>query len=272
VEDETFERIPWEHLSAEKPGGPRLPTRSSLYVILAAIALAGVAFLAFSRDPGAPPPSPSSTVLIATATSETTTASSLVLAEADLRAVPEATDEVRAWAEWLSELYFTTDGSGSTELVNLLPQGSPLPLPVPEERVFVESARAISVSEEGDGFRVVVLVRLLGAVGESPYERIPDLALAWTLEWSPDGWVVVDLPERVDLPRLQAGTATALGDVPEPVHTAAVAEGRVIGGNMVGDLWKVVLTIEDQWGGTWPVVAWFTPDGSPVAPPPTAFG
>jgi hypothetical protein len=113
---------------------------------------------------------------------------------------------------------------------------------------------------------------MLAAAADIGYQRIPDRGLAWILRWEPNSWVVVDLPEEVDVPRLQAGSAPTLGEVPEPVLSAAAATGTVIGGGLVGDLWRVVVAVGDEWGGAWPVVAWFSPDGRPVAPTTTAFG
>lgn len=261
MEDETFERIPWEHLSGSKPPGPPLPLRTLAYLAAGAIAVAGLTATLVSRGDALPPttsalPIPPSTAVVVTTTS--------LLSETALQAVPDVGDEAAAWAEWMTEKYFTVDGSGASDLGGLLPPNASLPAPAPNQRVFVESARTLGVQAEGADYRATVIARLLGATDGVAYQRLPDRALVWTLRWQPEGWVVVDLPEEVTPPRLRSGPAQVQEQVPEPVLSAASQVGTVVGGGMVGDLWRVVVTVADSLGGSWPIVAWFSPDGSRV--------
>ena len=54
MEDETFERIPWEHLSGSKPPGPPLPWRTLAYLVAGAIAVAGLTATLVSRGEALP--------------------------------------------------------------------------------------------------------------------------------------------------------------------------------------------------------------------------
>lgn len=262
MDDETFERIPWEHLSASGPKRNPIPPRH-LGFGLAGVAAIAALFYMFARSEPAPPPTTKVTV-IATTTSLAKATTTSLLTEATLMALPDVADEAASWAEWMTETYLTVDGSASNDLAALLPAGSALPAPVEGQRVFVESARTIAVAEEGNNYRAVVLARLLAATGDAPYERLPDRALAWTLRWEPSGWVVVDLPEEVTAPQLRPGPSFANGPVPEPILSAASESGTVLEGTQISDLWRVVVTVSDRFGGSWPVVFWFAPDGSPV--------
>jgi hypothetical protein len=262
VDDETFERIPWEQLST-KPASSGVSMRSLGYLIAGAIAVAGLtAALVSGRGEVEPPTTtmtPTTVPLVSTSVASTT-----LVSEESLQAFPHAESEAAAWAEWVTEKYLSADGTGSSDLATLLPPGSALPVPAAGQRVFVESARAIAIATDAADHRITVLARLLGASGSEPYRRIADRALVWTLRWAPEGWMVRDLPEEVSPPRLLAGPAQATGPVPEPILTEASKLGSVMGGAMEGDLWRVVITIADSLGGTWPVVAWFSPDGSRV--------
>ena len=262
MDDETFERIPWEHLSASGPKRNPIPPRHLGYGLAGLAAIAAL-FFVFARSESSPP-STTEVVVIATTTSLAEASTTSLLTEEALMAVPNVADEAASWAEWITETYLTVDGSASTDLAELLPAGSALPAPVDGQRVFVESARTIAVAEEGNNYRAVVLARLLAATGDAPYERLPDRALAWTLRWESGGWVVVDLPEEVTAPQLRPGPPFAAGPVPEPILSAATKSGTVLEGTQVGDLWRVVVAVADRFGGSWPVVFWFAPDGSPV--------
>ncbi len=262
MDDETFERIPWEQLSGSKPSRSPVPPRTIAYLAAAALVVAGLTATLVSRGEAVPPGTTLTVTTVPTTLSTTTSIS--LLSEAALMAIPGAAAEAGAWAEWITEAYLTMDGSDATELASLFPPGTALPTPAPGQRVFVESARTISVTEVGANYRAVVLARILGALGEEGYGRLPDRGLAWTLRWDPAGWVVVDLPEEIPTPRLQSGDAFVTNEVPEPILTVASEEGLVIGGGQVGDLWRVVVSVKDSLGGTWPVVIWFSPDGSPV--------
>lgn len=183
-------------------------------------------------------------------------------------AMPESlvAGEAAAWAEVLTESYWGVDGTGASTLAPYLPPDSPLPAPAEGQRIFVESVRAISVTEESPGlYRVVVRASLLSATGSEEYQRLPARALAWTLRWQREGWRLLDLPEQIDLPHLLPAERLPTAEIPEVIRSAASQEGSVLVGGPVGDLWRVVIAVPDSAGGSWPTVRWFSPDGVAVA-------
>lgn len=266
-DDEEFERIPWGHLNSSAPSGP-VNWRLVLYGLAGAIAVAGITASIVSTLR----PSPPLTTLAATTTVGATTAtfpttSAAQFSEADLMATPESSvaGEAAAWAEILTESYWGVDGSGASGLAAYLPPNSPLPAPAAGQRVFVESARALSVTEDSPGtYRVVVRASLLSAVGTEEYQRLPARALAWTLRWQREGWQLLDLPEQIEVPLLLPADPLPAAEVPEMIRSAASETGSILTGGPVGELWRVVIAVEDPAGGSWPVVRWFSPDGVPV--------
>jgi hypothetical protein len=270
---EEFERIPWGHLSASPPARLKAANwRLVAYGLAGAIAIAGVtAYLAS----GAVPASSASTSIVTTTTAVAVSAAtstpapsiSAPVKEADLMAIPPdlAAGEAAAWAEVLTEAYWTIDGSGTSALAPYLPPDTPLPVPAPGQRRFVESVQALAVVEDGPAlFRVVVRASLLSAIGEQDYQRLPATALAWTLRWQREGWQLVDLPEQVEPPALQPADPFPKQPVPEGIAAHASALGSVLGGGPVGDLWRIVIAVADHNGGSWPVVRWYSPDGVPI--------
>jgi hypothetical protein len=202
-----------------------------------------------------------------TTVTTTPTTTSAAISEAELMAVPDAAvaSEAAAWAEVLTESYWGVDGSGISALAPYLPPNSPLPTPAEGQHLFVESARALSVLEEGPGlYRIVVRASLLSATGGEEYRRLPIQALAWNLRWERDGWRLLDLPEQVELPHLLPAPELPNAQIPTGIGTAASQAGTVLSGGPVGDLWRVVVAVSSPSGGTWPMVMWYSPDGVPV--------
>lgn len=266
-DDEEFERIPWGHLSSSPPSGP-VNWRLVFYGLAGAIAVAGITASIVSATGPAPTTTAVAAVAAAAPTTHVAPATSVApTSEADLMAIPEPSvaSEAAAWAEILTESYWGVDGSGVSTLATYLPPNSPLPTPAAEQRMFVESARAISVSEESPGtYRVVVRASLLSAVGTDEYQRLPARALAWTLRWQREGWRLLDLPEQIEAPLLLPAEALPAAEIPETIRLAASQTGSVLTGGPVGELWRVVIAVEDPVGGTWPMVQWFSPDGVPI--------
>lgn len=266
-DDEEFERIPWGHLSSSAPTGP-VNWRLVFYGLAGAIALAAITASIVSTARPTPPittPAPVSTAAPTTPLAPTTSVAPV--SEADLMAIPEPSvaGEAAAWAETLTESYWGVDGSGVSSLAPYLPPDSPLPAPAAGQRVFVESARAVSVSQESPGtYRVVVRASLLSAIGTEEYQRLPARALAWTLRWEREGWRLLDLPEQIDVPRLLPAEPLPAAEIPEAIRAAASQAGSVLTGGPVGELWRVVIAVEDPVGGSWPMVRWFAPDGVPI--------
>ena len=264
-DDEEFERIPWGHLNSSTPGGP-VNWRLVLYGLAGAIAVAGItASIVSATSPAPPLISVAATTTVGATTPSVPTTSSAPVSEADLVAIPSVAGEAAAWAEILTESYWGVDGSGATGLAAYLPPDSPLPAPASGQRVFVESARALSVTEESPGtYRVVVRASLLSAVGNEEYQRLPARALAWTLRWQREGWRLLDLPEQIEVPLLLPAEPLPAAEIPELIRSAASQTGPVLTGGPVGELWRVVIAVEDPAGGSWPMVRWFSPDGAPV--------
>ncbi|HJU52105.1 MAG TPA: hypothetical protein VJ815_07200 [Acidimicrobiia bacterium] len=268
-DDEEFERIPWGHLSSSPPSGP-VNWRFVLYGLAGAIAVGGItASIVSGTSPLPPPPSTTlaaTTTVGSTAPTSPSTSGDLV-SEADLMAIPEVSvaGEAAAWGEILTQSYWGVDGSGESGLADYLPPNSPLPAPAPGQRVFVDSARAVSVTEEAPAtYRVVVRASLLSAVGAEAYKRVPARGLAWTLRWEREGWRLLDLPTQIEVPTLLPAEPLPVAEIPEPIRLAASQAGSVLTGGPVGELWRVVIAVEDASGGSWPMVRWFSPDGAPV--------
>lgn len=264
-DDEEFERIPWGHLNSSTPGGP-VNWRLVLYGLAGAIAVAGITASIVSATRPAPPlVTQAATTTVGATTPSVPTTNAVPVSEADLMAIPAAPGEAAAWAEILTESYWGVDGTGATGLAAYLPPDSPLPAPAVGQRVFVESARALSVTEESPGaYRVVVRASLLSAVGTEEYQRLPARGLAWTLRWLREGWRLLDLPEQIEVPLLLPADPLPAAEIPELIRSAASQAGSVLTGGPVGELWRVVIAVEDPAGGTWPMVRWFSPDGVPV--------
>lgn len=263
-DDEEFERIPWGHISSGAPPRP-VTWRLVAYGLAGAMAVAGLTGSLVSR--GRSMPAPPTIVVATTATTTAPTTTSAVISEADLMAIPDAVvaSEAAAWAEVLTESYWGVDGSGISALTPYLPPDSPLPTPAEGQRIYVESARALSVLEEGPGlYRIVVRASLLSATGGEEYRRLPIQALAWSLRWERDGWRLLDLPEQVELPQLLTAPELPNAQIPAGIATAAAQTGTVLSGGPVGDLWRVVVAVSSPAGGTWPVVRWYSPDGVPA--------
>ena len=288
-DDERFDHIPWEQIA---PGGNR--NRVILYALAGAVLVTGLtASIVRSGGGGGPP----AAELVATpttaaettpptlpvASSSTTSATHPVggegqpWSEADLMAVPSETlaSEAAAVAEWVASDFFTLDGGTEIahDLVDALPEGSPLPVGLPGSRSFVEWARAISVEQPTPAsFQVLLVVRRLAAAEGESYRRMPPIAVLIRIAWTEAGWSVADLPIVADSPPLVQAAPWSQTEVPADVAATATAEigGEVIAGGTVGDFWRLVVQIEDPTGVSWPMVVWtdITGNRMPVPGPP----
>lgn len=275
-DDEHFEHIPWEHLSA--------PTSNRRWWIYAgAGALVVAAFTASLVRNSASTEQPTADIEQVTApdatamtspvtTASVTTATSGVYSEADLMAFAPADlmAEAAAMAEWIASDFFTMDGTGaiSSDLSLILPVDSSLPA-LEGHRSFVEWSSALEVEEVDSGrYRVLVVVRTLGASEGAEYRRLPPVGVWLDLQWHPDGWSLLDLPSPAELPATVQMPAWPLGDLPPAVSEAATAAGgSVLGGGQVGPHWRVVVEVTDDAGGRWPLVLWFDQSGTRIEVP-----
>lgn len=180
--------------------------------------------------------------------------------------------EAAAVAEWVASDFFTLDGGTEIahDLGNALPAGSPLPVGLPGSRSFVEWARAVTVEEPTPAsFDVLVVVRRLGAAEGESYRRMPPIAVLIRIAWTEAGWSVADLPVLADSPPLVQAAPWSQTAVPADVVATATAEtgGEVIAGVTVGDLWRLVVQIEDPTGVSWPMVIWTDITGNRIPVP-----
>jgi hypothetical protein len=208
-----------------------------------------------------------------TVTTVESTAPPALLSEADLLAAdPSETARVAAaHAEWFATVFFTLDGSEATatEVAGMLPGGSPIPSQE-GHRSFVEWARAIEVEQLDAGrFRVRVVVRAVGAADGDAYQRMPSQAIDVVVEMGSEGATVVDLPSPAPLPaRTTPAPWPEGGEVPETILAAALTatggKAEVLTAAAVGDLYRVVVLVEDLSGATWPLAVWLDESGQPV--------
>jgi hypothetical protein len=261
---EVYERIPWETL--EKKGNDR---QWLVYAVAGAIVLGALAYSFMRNQPTASPPPPE-TVTAATAPATTapshmgstpsTVASPLVVAEADLYAVePERlVDQAAGHAEWFSVEYVAFDGSQQSEetLRSLLPGDLPLPEAPDEVQVFVDWARATSVTRTGPmSFDVDVLVRSLVSAGESGFVRQRPMVVSVPVEIGDDGRAMVAGVPVVDVAELGGSVELDVGDVPDEVLSQIEPPGEVVGGLQRSDgTWDVVVMTEWSDGVRRPVL------------------
>lgn len=268
-DDEQFERIPWDQLRPTTGG-----RRGLIYAVAAAIAAAAVSATLARNLAGSPPttlplaPTPTAAQPLTTTTSlvaTATTSSPIVWSEADLMAVhpDDLRAEAAAMAEWFVADYFTADGSGGLEdqLRSMLPSEAPLPVHEPGYRSFVEWVRSVSATEAAPGqYLVQVVVRTLGAVEGSSYQRLPLRAVEVNVQWTDEGWSIADLPSPIDLPAVAVATAWPEQEIPEQVAAEAIRVGgegaTVLAGGRSGERWRVVVETVDPAGGRWPLVIW----------------
>jgi hypothetical protein len=274
--DELYESIPWDALVADDAQR----RRRWLYLAAAAIVIG-----ALSAAIGRSVPAPEEPMPVATTTTvqtlEQAPPSTAPLVEADLR--PADVEDVREMAAgvavWFLSDYFTIDGSDVTgaAVVALLPEHVSLPAPDPVVRSFVETVIPVSVEPLDSGrYRVVAIVRALQAPDGRTYLRQPARAVELFVQATAEGVGVVDLPRPVALPAVEVTTAEPVsGEIPTEVATAAREQAALWGTvdpepvavGSVGEVWRVLTSVTDDAGVSWPVVGWFDANGAAVDPP-----
>lgn len=281
--DEYFEHIPWDELMAEVDSRRRATLRWGAGAAVVLV-VAGAAWMA--REPRPAParpavaaaaapapvasPAPSSTA-VAPAVTPPEPPAARVWAEADLRAVARTDLERRAaaYAEWVLRDLFTFPSP--------VPAGfapADVPGPEPGSRSFVEWVAVVSVRELDAGrVRVEALLGRLAAAPGEEYTRIPPQAFELVFDLTSDPPTLVDLPNPV--PASPAGGEFAFGEpvaAPPRVREAATEIFGVFGtvGEIeafrVGDGWRVVGSISDPAGVSWPLAAWLDEEGNEVTP------
>ena len=261
---EVYERIPWEMLEQKKPDRQWL-----VFAVAGAVVLGA---LAYSLTSSRAEPTPVTQQAVATpavasvappvpvAPAAPASTNPVVIAEADLLAVnPERLiDAAVSHAEWFVAEYFTLDQSAQhfETLTSLMPVGVPLPTAAEGTMSFVESARAIEVTEvQPLRYDVSVLVRYLLAAGEEGYERQPPLLASVEVVVGEEG-ASVALPPRIT-PAVAEPSSPLLAEVPQAVSESAIAlsgASQVVGGIQRRDGgWTVVAMVPGPGGVVRPV-------------------
>lgn len=248
---EVYERIPWETL--EKRGGDR---QWIVYALAGAIALGALAYSFMRNQPTAVPPVAVAVTTTVPATMTTsnmdstpsTVTSPVVVAEADLYAVdPERlVDQAAGYAEWFAVEYVAMDGSEQSRqvLAAMLPRGVPLPQAPEGTQVFVDWARARSVTQTGPvDFDVEVLVRSLSSSSDGAFVRQAPLVLTVGIEIGEDGAARISgVPALVPAAPGSPADMT-LSEVPEEtIAELGLGDDEVVGGVQQADgSWEVVV-------------------------------
>ncbi|HZD21845.1 MAG TPA: hypothetical protein VE569_00340 [Acidimicrobiia bacterium] len=262
--DEVYERIPWETL--EHKSGDR---QWLVYAVAGAVVLGALAYSFTRNQPPAPPVAESPVVSTVPATTDSTAAvsppstvvSPVVVTEADLYAVdPERLiDQAAAYAEWFAVEYISYDGTEESNaiLAELLPAGVPLPEAPEGTQVFVDWARAATVTQTGPvAFAVDVVVRSLVGQDNAAFVRQRPLQVSVDIEFGDDGTPHVSQPPTVTAVETTRGQEMGLVSVPEDVVATLGVKGEVIGGRQdpEGD-WQVVVMMRGIDGVKRPVTA-----------------
>lgn len=254
TDSETYEHIPWSRLTLTND-----PTHRGRWMYVAAglliVAAIGavVARLVWQPEVAAAPsstsPPPPANQVPATAIT------AAMLSEADLMAAspPRGVEQtVAASAErfvrqWLG-------GAG-------------------ERWAYVEWTVVESVEDLGQGrFRVHLLMQLLSGA-EDETVRLPVEAVVLTIRLEGDEVSVVDLPVPIPAARLSVDRPViAATDPPPAVVTGALGavapwgEGTVVSSGLVGDRWRVEVSVKSPDGLVRTVAVWLTSDGERTDP------
>lgn len=206
METEEFEQIPWASLVAQQDDGidRRIYLAVGIVGVLV-IAVLGMRLLGGSGQPVPPPTAavtPSTSLAIEQPVS--TPPTSMVVAEADLRAA-EPVVEILAdrltevTAEWFVTDWYTRDGSEETIrsiMATLAPSVlvDTLPHATAETVAFVEWAKAVGSEDTDEGLEVTVVYRLI-VESDAGFVRQPVGTVVVTLARDGDDVSVVALPE-----------------------------------------------------------------------------
>lgn len=264
--NEVYERIPWEHL--DKQGSDK---QWLLVGLAGAVALGALAYSFMKNqpvEPAAAAPAVQQTVA-ATAqagttetgpTTATTVAIPVVISEADLYAIDpqQLADVASAHAEWFAVEYFSVDGSAesSATLLELLPEGVPMPEAPAGTQVFVDWVGTHRITQVGDlDFAVEVLVRSLVSTPDSGFIRQPVRLVEVQVSLGVDGEPrVVSAPVLLEVAPASPGRLE-LTEIPEEVRAAVSGSGNPVGGLLQADgSWRVLVMSTGPDGVTRPVM------------------
>ena len=164
----------------------------------------------------------------------------------------------------------------STPILAALPAGVTLP-GLPHDRAappisFVEWARAVDARDAGEGrFVVTVAFRTIGSTEDGGFIRLPVRAVEVSVVTGSDGGsTVADLPSPVEVTPgpLVEGWPEAATELPDAVVGAALQHAgrwgpfpQLVEGGRDGDMWRIVVSVEDEVGNRWPLVLFFGEGG-----------
>jgi hypothetical protein len=294
MDEEELEQIPWSTLITE-----HRDERRRMFLLAGGVAAALLVGFVGARlltgDPAgttidlnaaaAPGTEPSTTTTSLPAAP--TTVPSPPLSEADLMALlpDEQARAAVARAEWFVTDLFTSDldPAGAAPIREAMSAGATLPV-LPQESTavavaYVEWARAFRVEPVAPGlYRVGVVYRVLGATAEDDrFTRLTPRAVEVTVAVTPDGGTVVaDLPNPIEHPEPPLLRAPVLGTAGAPEHVLGAAlaatagwahDPRVESSGDASGLWRVVVSVADEFGIRWPLALWFDDAGTAVPPP-----
>jgi hypothetical protein len=264
--NEVYERIPWEHL--DKQGSDR---QWLLVGLAGAVALGALAYSFMKNQPvesvAAAPTveqpvtaeAPPSTV-VRSLGATTTVASPVVISEADLYAIDaqQLADVASTHAEWFAVEYFSVDGSteSSETLLDLLPEGVPLPEAPAGTQVFVDWVGTQRIVQIGDfDFAIEVLVRSLVSTPENGFTRQPVRLIEIEVSLGVDGEPrIISAPVVLEAAPASSGRLE-LTEIPEEVRVAASTSGDPVGGILRADgSWRVLVMSAGTDGVTRPVM------------------
>lgn len=258
TETETYEHIPWSQLTLTNEAADRGRWMYFIAALLIAAALAAVvARMVWRPEVAAAAPSTSFITQPSVVEVPETVEPPAVYSEADLMAASPPLDVARKVAT-AAERYVREWANGSGDSWR-----------------YVEWVAAESVDDLGDGlFRVSLAMQLLVG-GESGTVRLPVEGLDVMVKVAGDSTSVVDLP----IPAVMESVAVT----PPVVEPAVLSElltqaalraadpwgsGTIVGGGIVGDRWRVEVSVESPSGPVRLIAVWLTPDGSPTLPVP----
>lgn len=263
---ETLEAIPWERLSDPAPD-PRRWYRMAAIVVGAGLILAFVRTL-IAPDP-VPPAAPVTTTIPAEPVMVAPPTTVPFVTEADLMAVEPG--ELRRAAAASAELAVAAFFSGETAAV-----WPDLALD-PGRVTFVELTRAVAVEETGPGrFVVTVVVSVLDAADGETFSRRAPRAVAQVVESVGDGFRPAELPYPVPVPMVPFIAPTTASAPVDPAVIAVASQGLSSLGTAAAEpldygalpdgAVRVVLSMTDDTGATWPVAVTVEPGGR-IRPP-----
>ncbi|MEA3502940.1 MAG: hypothetical protein U9R47_09225 [Actinomycetota bacterium] len=266
-----YEEIPWSTLLTEHREG-RAKTLYMAAAVIVAVVIGFVGIRWFTAPGHGEQPAlaaPAETTTTEPAVIETESSSTTaVLSEADLMAgVPTVAElSAVARAEWFVTDYFTVDGPIPEELISAFVNDAAIPdLPTGDGTgiSYVEWARAFDVRPTVNGYAISIVFRSLTEEPDGTFVRGPVRAVDVLIAVEEGETAVAELPIPILPPVYHTieGWMVTDGQAHEEAIMATLdyaslfdANAEVVESGAAGPEWRVVFTIGDRSGNTWPVV------------------